>query len=204
MFLSAIKNSLNLGNLTPAWHKCTVCEMVICFILLPDPQKWPFALVALVLCIIQLSVFNADDLETEQNIEYYFTFKTRSVGKESQCVSLSSKVGISPWKIRESSRTPSSQFNTAATLSTKWKLCVTPFINHSVCFLLLSHPQYFTASTCTYAVFMKCAVMHGRWLTNGKNKRVHPAFPTYHWNAVNSNVTSSVAQISEGYGAHVG
>lgn len=121
MFLSTIKNSLNLGNLTPAWHKCAVCEMVICFILLPDPQKWPFALVALVLCIIQLSVFNADDLETEQNIEYYFTFKTRSVGKESQCVSLSSKVGISPWKIGESSRTPSSQFNTAATFINKMK-----------------------------------------------------------------------------------
>lgn len=81
--------------------------MVICFILLPDPQKWPFALVALVLCKIQPSVFNADDLETEQNIQYYFTFKTESVGKQS--------------RIGESSRSPSSQFNTAATFINNMK-----------------------------------------------------------------------------------
>lgn len=113
---------------------------------------------------LQSSVFNADDLETKQNIQYYFTFKTGSVGKESRCLPLSSETGISRRKIGESSRTPSSQFNPAASCALHHLLTTRSVIK-------MSHRQYFTASTCSTCFHVVC------W-------HVHPAFPTYHWNAV--------------------
>lgn len=104
--------------------------------------------------------------------------------KNHGAVPLSSEVGISRRKIGESSRTPSSQFGSH--LYQQNESCVLHHLLTTRSVIKMSHRQYFTASTCSTCFHVVC-------------RHVHPAFPTYHWNVVNSNVTSSVAQISEGY-----
>lgn len=90
----------------------------------------------------------------------------------------------------EELRQPSSEFNMAARfVSIEWKLCVTPFISHS----LKSQTDSTQAVLVLFWCFHKYNVLRRHHLVlannaNDNDEYVHLAFLTYSWNGANLNV----------------